>query len=343
MQTAILRKPRCFEIVERPRPVAGVGEAVVKIVATAVCHSDLEMYTGRHPGLRYPIVLGHEATGTVESVADNVVGLQPGQNVLINPVISCGRCDCCVRGDENLCRNAGIFGREIEGSLNQYVSLATRYLHPLPPNLSLAAATLIETLATVHHAQKRAGILAGETIVVLGQGTTGLLHTALARLAGADLIIAVSRTREKLELAKRMGAHHVVQADVAKAVDEAKRLTHGKGADVVIDTVGGAETLRAGIDMLRPGGRFLSFSLSHVAFTEVGAFPLYFKEISIIGSRALKNVDMAPSIELVAAGKIDVGKFITATYPLAQTAAAFEEYESNPGRILRIVIDSCAT
>ncbi len=342
MQTAILQKPRCFEIVERPRPIASPGEAVVKIVATAVCHSDLEMYTGRHPALHYPIVLGHEATGTIEAVADDVVGLRPGQNVLINPVISCGRCDCCIRGDGNLCRNAGIFGREIEGSLNQYVSIATGYLHPLPSGISLAEATLIETLATVHHAQKRVGSLTGKTIIVLGQGTTGLLHTALAHLADANLIIAVSRTREKLDLAERMGAHHVIQADVNEATNEAKRLTHGRGADVVIDTVGGAEILRTGIDMLRPGGCILSFSLNHVAFTGVGAFPLYFKEISIIGSRALQNVDMAPSIELVASGKINVSKFITATYPLAQTAAAFEEYESNPGRILRIVIDSCA-
>ncbi len=200
------------------------------------------------------LVLGHEATGIVEAVADDVLGLQPGQNVLINPVISCRRCDCCARGDDNPCRNAGIFGREIEGS-EPIVHIAICYLHPLPPNLSLAE-VLIETLAIVHHAQKRIGQLAGETIIVLGQGTTGLLHTALARLTGADMIIAVPRTRQKLELAERMGAHHVVQADVQNAVEEAIPLTHGRGADVAIDTVGSAETLHAGIAMLRPGGVF---------------------------------------------------------------------------------------
>ncbi len=342
MLAAILQKPRYFEIVERPIPIASPGQAVVRIAATAVCHSDLEMYTGRHPGLRYPIVLGHEATGTIEAVAHDVVGLQPGQNVLINPVISCGHCDCCTRGDDNLCRNAGIFGREIEGSLNQYVTLSTRYLHALPPQLPLPEATLIETLATVHHAHERAGLKAGETVVVLGQGTTGLLHTALAHRTGAGAIIAISRTPEKLAMATRMGARDVVQADADKAVDEVKRLTSAQGADVVIDTAGGAKTLRAGIDMLRPGGRFVSFSLSHMPFADVGAFPLYFKEVSIIGSRALKHVDMAPSIELVASGKIKVGEFISATYPLTRTAAAFEEYESNPGRILRIIIDARA-
>jgi threonine dehydrogenase-like Zn-dependent dehydrogenase len=125
-----------------------------------------------------------------------------------------------------------------------------------------------------------------------------------------------------------------------EAVDKVQQLTDGAGADVVIDTVGDAGTLRAGIAMLRPGGRFVSFSLGHADFSGLNAFGLYFKEISIIGTRALTHVDMAPSIELVASGKIDMSVFVTARYPLDQVAAAFEEYECNPSRILRIVIDA---
>ncbi|MGB8433755.1 MAG: alcohol dehydrogenase catalytic domain-containing protein, partial [Burkholderiales bacterium] len=126
--TALLEAPRRFQIVARPMPVAGTGEVVVRIAATAVCHTDLEIFTGRHPGVRYPVVMGHEATGTVVAVSPEVVGVAVGQNVLINPCIACGNCDCCVRGAENLCRNAGLFGREIEGSLNQYVRLDARYV-----------------------------------------------------------------------------------------------------------------------------------------------------------------------------------------------------------------------
>jgi 2-desacetyl-2-hydroxyethyl bacteriochlorophyllide A dehydrogenase len=340
MKTAILQQPRNFTVTDRPIPVAETGEVVVRIAATAICHTDLDMYLGRHPGVRYPVVLGHEATGTIAAVGSDVKGLQPGLNVIINPVISCGRCDCCRRGDEHLCRNAGIIGREFEGSFSQYIRLAARYVHPLPSHLPLAEATLIETLATVRHAQVRAGITADDSVVVLGQGTTGLLHTRLAILASAKQVIAVSRTQWKIDLAMRMGACHTVRASVEAAVDEVQRLTDGTGADVVIDTVGGAATLRAGIDMLRPGGRFVSFSLSHEAFSGLSAFWLYFKEVSIIGARALTQVDMAPSIELVASGKIDATDFITARYPLNQVAAAFEEYERNPSRILRIVIDA---
>jgi 2-desacetyl-2-hydroxyethyl bacteriochlorophyllide A dehydrogenase len=342
MRTAVLEAPRRFGMANRPVPAAAAGEAVVKIAATAVCHTDLAIYTGEHPGVRYPVVMGHESTGVVESVGAEVAGLKPGQPVIINPIISCGHCDSCLRGAGHLCRNAGLFGREVEGSMSEYVHLPSRYLHPLPAALPLANSTLIETLATVRHSQERLGLKPGESVVVLGQGTTGLLHTRLAVLAGANPVIAVSRTRWKLDMASRMGAHHVIDVGAEQAVGEVLRLTGGSGADVVIDTAGGNSTFMAAIDMLRPGGRLAPYAISHECCTGFTTFPMYFKEISIIGSRALTDEDMAPSIELVASGKIDVSDFVSATYPLNKTAAAFEEYERNPGKVLRIVIDSTA-
>jgi threonine dehydrogenase-like Zn-dependent dehydrogenase len=284
--------------------------------------------------------MGHEATGTVDSVGEGVEGLCAGEHVIVNPIIACGRCDACERGTENLCRNAGLFGREIEGSLAEYVRLPARYLHRLPPGLPLASATLIETLATVRRAQQRAAIAAGESVVVMGQGATGLLHTRLAVLAGANPVIGISRSRWKLDLAKRMGAHQAIDAGAGVGVLEALRLTGAKGADVVIDTVGDTTSLKAGVDMLRPGGRFLAYAVSHEPVVGFASFPLYYKELTVIGSRALTARDMEPSIDLVASGKVDVSEFVTSTFALADTARAFEEYERNPGRILRVVIDS---
>ena len=342
MRTAVLDAPRRFGIVDRPKPVAADGEVVVRIAATAVCHTDLGIYTGAHPGVRYPVVMGHESTGVVDSVAAGVTNVKPGEPVIINPIISCGHCDSCLRGAGHLCRNAGLFGREVEGSMGEFVNLPSRYLHPLPARLPLADATLIETLATVRHSQVRLGLKAGESVVVLGQGTTGLLHTRLAVLAGANPVIAVSRTRWKLDMATRMGAHHALDTGAEKAVDEVLRLTGGSGADVVIDTAGGASTFMAAIDMLRPGGRLAPYAISHECCSNFTTFPMYYKEISIIGSRALTDDDMAPSIDLVASGQIDVAGFVSATYPLERTPDAFEEYERNPGKVLRIVIDSMA-
>jgi 2-desacetyl-2-hydroxyethyl bacteriochlorophyllide A dehydrogenase len=339
MHTAVLTGPRKFEIAERTRPVAREGEVVVKIDSTAVCHTDLDMYTGGNKAIKYPVVLGHESTGTIATLSSDIPGLKPGQGVLINPVITCGHCDSCDRGLEHLCRNAGLFGREVEGSFNQYVSLPAKYLFPLPDGMPLDEATIIETLATVRHAQVRTQLKSGESVVVLGQGATGLLHTRLAVLTGCD-VIAVSRTRKKLEMALNMGARHVIDRNAEDAIEEVLRLTGGNGADVVIDTAGGAKTMKAGIDMLRPGGRFCSFSLSHDPVAGVSPFPLYYKEVSIIGSRALTAADIIPSIELVASGRIKVAEFITSSYPLDVADEAFREYEGNPSKVLRIVIES---
>jgi 2-desacetyl-2-hydroxyethyl bacteriochlorophyllide A dehydrogenase len=269
-----------------------------------------------------------------------VHGLHQDEPVIINPIISCGHCDSCRRHAPHLCRNAGLFGREVDGSMTELVALPSRYVHRLPETLPLPNATLIETLATVRHAQERLTLGAGESVVVLGQGTTGLLHTRLAVLAGAQPVIAVSRSRWKLEIAAKMGAHHVVEVAAEEAIGEVLRLTGGAGADVVIDTAGGAATLQAGLDMLRPGGRLSPYAVSHECCTGFTTFPLYYKEVSIIGSRALTPSDMAPAIELVASGRVDVSNFVSAAYPLRYAAEAFKEYEAHPGRVLRIVIDS---
>jgi threonine dehydrogenase-like Zn-dependent dehydrogenase len=162
-------------------------------------------------------------------------------------------------------------------------------------------------------------------------------------LAGANPVIAVSRTKWKLDMATRMGAHHALDTGAEQAVAEVVRLTGGSGADVVIDTAGSSDSLMAALEMLRPGGRLAPYAVSHECCSRFTTFPLYFKELSIIGSRALTTADMAPSIDLVASGKIDVSGFVSATYPLEQAAAAFEEYERHPGKVLRIVIDSAAT
>src|SRR3954469_25023914 len=109
MRTAVLNAPRKLQIVDLPEPEAAAGEVVGEAAATAVCHTDLSIYTGAHPGVRYPVVMGHESTGIIADVGEGVAALKPGQHVLINPIIACGKCDQCARGAGNLCRNAGLF------------------------------------------------------------------------------------------------------------------------------------------------------------------------------------------------------------------------------------------
>jgi 2-desacetyl-2-hydroxyethyl bacteriochlorophyllide A dehydrogenase len=335
---AVLQAPRRLEVLTRPKPVARRGEAVVRVAATAVCHTDLEIYTGRHPGVRLPVVMGHEATGVVEAVGDGVTRVRSGQAVLLNPIIACGACDACRRDRGNLCANAGLFGREMDGSLAEHVVLPEGYLYPLPEHVPLAAATLIETLATVRHAQQRARIAPGESVAVLGQGVAGLLHTHLAKLSGARPVVAVSRSAWKLELARRRDADRVVNSASENAVVAVREATGGRGADVVIDAAGDPALLAPALEMLAPGGRLVVYGISHRPVPDFTTFPLYYKELTLYGSRALTPGDFGPAIDLVASGAVDVDGFITASYPLERVAAAFEEYERAADSVLRLVI-----
>lgn len=337
-RVAVLEAPRRVGVVPRPRLRAGRGQVVVRVAATALCHTDLEIYTGRHPGVRYPVVMGHEATGVVEAVGPEVTRVGPGDRVVINPIIACGTCDCCARGQGNLCRRAGLFGRELPGSLAESVVLGEGYIHLLPEHVGLEAATLIETLATVRHAQERVRITAGEAVVVLGQGAAGLLHTQLARLSGASPVIAVSRSAGKLALARRAKADHVVDAAREDVVAEVLASTGGQGADVVIDAAGAPELIGSAIEMLRPGGRLLVYGINHRPIPDFTTFPLYMKELTVYGSRALTPADFEPATRLVASGAIDVKGLITASYPLDRVATAFADYERAPEAILRLVI-----
>jgi 2-desacetyl-2-hydroxyethyl bacteriochlorophyllide A dehydrogenase len=336
-RAAVLEAPRRFAVAARPRPVPGQGEAVVRVAATAVCHTDLSIYTGQHPGVRYPVVPGHEATGVVEAAGPGA-RITVGTRVVINPIIACAGCDCCLRGDENLCRRAGLLGRELDGSLADYVRLPERYLHPLPDHLALESATLIETLATVRHAQQRVRIGPGDAVVVLGQGATGLLHTQLAKLSGASPVIAISRSAWKRDLAQRMRADATIDPAGADMIAEVLRLTDGRGADVVIDTAGAPALVRAAMDMARPGGALLLYAISKEPVPDFTTFAMYYKELTLVGSRALAPGDFAPAIRLVATGAVDLDGFITGSYPLEETAKAFGAYERDPDRVLRMLI-----
>jgi 2-desacetyl-2-hydroxyethyl bacteriochlorophyllide A dehydrogenase len=281
--------------------------------------------------------MGHEAAGVVDDVGPDVTRVRPGQRVVVNPIAECGTCDCCARGQGYLCRRAGLMGRELPGSLADHMIVAETALQPFPDALSPTIATLIETLATVRHAQERARVGPGESVVVLGQGTTGLMHTQLARLSGALPVIAVSRSAAKLAMARRMKADHVVDSGRQDAV-AVLDITAGEGADLVIDAAGAPELMRPAVEMLRPGGRLLVYGISNRPVPDFTMFPMYMKELTLIGSRALTSADLEAATRLIAGGAIVVDGFISGSYPLEAAATAFAEYERAPESILRLVI-----
>jgi 2-desacetyl-2-hydroxyethyl bacteriochlorophyllide A dehydrogenase len=337
MKAAVLHGPYNLVVEEVEKPKAKAGEVLVKVRATGICGTDVETYHGKYP-VKYPIIMGHEAAGEVAEVGENVKKVKVGDRVVIDPIFHCGKCYLCLMGKKNLCVNGGLLGRDAgSGAYAEYTVIPEHMVFKIPEKISYEEATAIQLLTTVYHSQKRVRIMPGDSVAILGIGAAGLLHTRLAKLSGANPIIAVSRSDWKLELAKNYGADITVNSKEEEPVKSILNHTNGRGADVIIEAAGAAETLKQAIEAVRPGGTILSFGVLTERVSEINFFPMYFKEISIVGSRASTGEEFEPSIKLVAIGAIDVKPLLTHILPLEKIVEGFKLLES-PGAVLRAII-----
>ncbi|MCH7706220.1 MAG: alcohol dehydrogenase catalytic domain-containing protein [Chloroflexi bacterium] len=337
MRQIVLQGPRHLELTEAPTPTPSAGELLVKVEATALCGTDLHIYTGQTP-VAYPRVPGHEVTGTVEQVGEGVTDFSPGDAVVLNPNVSCGNCELCILGKENLCPNGRFMGRETDGSLRDYLVVLQTLALKLPAHVSFAEGALIQPLSTVVHSQRQADITPTESVVVLGQGASGLLHTRLAKLAGAYPVIAVGRSQWKLELAQEMGADSVVNAVEEDPVARVISLTGGLGANVVIEAVGSPETVQQALDMSRPAGRVLIYGISPQPIPSLDLYRMYRKETTIMFPRAMTRADFHLATALVASKRVDLKPLITREYALEETPLAFRFADAERRDVLRVVI-----
>ncbi|MDP6072724.1 MAG: alcohol dehydrogenase catalytic domain-containing protein [SAR202 cluster bacterium] len=337
MRQVILESPRELHVVDAIDVTPAVGELLVEVKTTAICGTDVHIYDGGTL-VDYPRVLGHEVSGVVQDFSDGVTQFNLGDSVAVNPNLICGNCERCILGKENLCESGRLLGREIDGTLREFLVVPQINAFRLPPAVTFISGALIQPLSTVVHAQRLADIRSHESVAVLGQGATGLMHTQLAKLSGASPVIAVGRTPAKLELAESMGADHVVNAADVDPVYETLRLTDGQGADVVIEAIGKPETLRQAIDAVKPGGRVIAFGISPDPLLALDLYRMYLAERTLIFPRAMIRADFHRAVSLVASGKIDLGPMVSADYALEDAAAAFRFAEEDPSKVLRVAL-----
>ncbi|MGA9834036.1 MAG: alcohol dehydrogenase catalytic domain-containing protein, partial [Trebonia sp.] len=198
MKAVKLQAPRLASVVEEPAPVAGPGEVVIRIDATGLCGSDLSTWLGHHPFRRPPVVLGHEAAGTVVAVAPDVTSIAPGTRVALCPLIACGRCASCRRGQENLCLDRRVPGVGWGGTYADFVTAPADRAFPVPDSVSMTAAALIEPAAVALRACRRAGLGQGTRLGVLGAGGIGTICALVADHLGAGQIVVTDVSGDKL-------------------------------------------------------------------------------------------------------------------------------------------------
>jgi propanol-preferring alcohol dehydrogenase len=320
-------RPVTVENVERPSP--GRGEVLIDVAAAGVCGTELHFLDGLLTPARTPITLGHEVAGTVSEVGDEVEGLAPGDRVAVHYLHACHNCRQCRRGDDHLCDTPlGFLAFVTDGGFAESVVVPASSAVPVPDGVDLGtAATLCCSGTTALHAVDVSGIRAGDTAVVYGTGGVGLALVQVLREAGAR-VIAVARNRERLELARELGADTTVDAatdDVAAAVREA---TGGQGADVVFELVGTRETGAAALGSLGKRGAVVYIGYS---FDRVELDPLFRHDerqriLSSVGNRRSELVE---ALDLAARGRL---RAAVTEYPLDDAPRVLEDLRA--GRVV---------
>jgi alcohol dehydrogenase, propanol-preferring len=319
-------------IEEMPLPDLREGDALVRVAACGLCHTDLHYLDHGVPTFRKPpIILGHEAAGIVDRIGPGVSGIAPGDRVLAPSVWACGRCRYCRAGRENLCAELVMPGNHVHGGFAEFLAVPAKELVPLPPELPLERACVIaDAVSTPYHAVKQRGqVRAGDNVAVVGCGGVGLNVVQCAALAGAT-VIAVDVNDVRLALAKRLGARHTINPTVTERVDkEVRKLTDG-GVDVAFEVVGNPKTIDLAFNLLRKGGRLVVIGFSHEA-VPINAAKLMFYELELVGSLGCGAGLYPEIVTLVASGRIDLEPIVSGTFPLDRINEGFDRLRRGEG------------
>ncbi len=318
MKALVYLGPRRMELQDAPDPVAGPGEVVIRVRASAICGSDLHGFREASPRRIPPLVMGHEVCGVVETVGEGGNDSLEGRRVFVKPVVSCGACAGCVEGRPNLCPHRKLMGMDFPGGFAEACAVPAGRLAPVPDRLPDHLACLAEPLANALHSVGRS-VRAGDTVLVIGAGPIGSFAVRAAVLAGAAQVLVADPLESRLELAAAQGGRSLPPDDPAGAIAEA---TGGRGADVVLDAAGFPATWALALDTARFGGRIEAIGLGKPE-GPINYHAVVAKGLTITGSYACTDEDFDRAIELLAAGEVVVDPWIT-RMPLADGQTAFE-------------------
>lgn len=317
-----------LEIRDVPEPAPKPGEVVIRVAAAGICGSELHCFVTHAPRRPPPAIMGHEFCGEVIQVGEGASGYRPGDRVVVNSVIACGRCEDCLDGRVHLCREGEVFGMKRPGGFAERCAVPVSTLLPLPDGISPLQGALVEPLANGVHALSLTRRRFPETLVVIGAGTIGLMVLQVARAAGALRLVSVDVSDARLQVAQQLGAETVLNPRKHDVVTAVRQLTRGRGADVVVDAVGAAETRRVAVEAARRGGEIVWLGL-HDDPTQVSGFDVVLGERKVLGSFAVTHQDLRTAIGLFAHGKIALDPWVR-TFPLLDGARVFQQLATDP-------------
>ncbi len=337
MKAAILNKPFELTIEEVPTPVPGPDELLIQVKASAICGSDIKAYGGKHPLIEPPIILGHEFAGVIVEKGSQVDGFRVGERVVVEPSFVCGQCFFCQRMEYYLCENLKQLGHQLPGSFAEYTVAKARFTYLLPNGTPFEKGALTQPLAISLHAAHRGAIRNGQTVVILGTGTIGLLLLQVALHRGARVFVS-DVVDFRLEKAKALGAHRVWNGSSPEMIREIRARTNGLGADVVIEAAGSSETVQQAFSVVRRGGTILLLGLTGHEKEEVPLERVTLNELNVFGMMRYAMGDFPEAIELIHQERIDFDSLIFRRFALTEISEVFKETLGSPERVLKSVM-----
>lgn len=324
MRASFFLGNKSFEVRELQPPELGEFDVLVKVMSAGICGTDVHIYHG-HVGsaqVEPPVVLGHEYAGLVTETGHGVSTVKVGDHVTIDPNIYCGKCLPCRMGRKQSCENLRALGVNLNGGFAEYSLVPEAQCFPVSRELDFDVAAMAEPLACALHGIERASIQPGQSVLVVGGGTIGLLMVQLARLSGASSVVLSEPIARRREIGLEVGADHAV--DPAEGNLEAlyAEATGQRGADVVIECVGKAAAVSQAISLAAPGGRVVLFGVPEPeAAAPLPLFDIFKKELKITGSFINPDAHQR-AVNLLNSGRLYIKELITHIYGLSQVEDA---------------------
>lgn len=330
MRAAVLTAPKRFELRDVPVPAVGPEDVLVRVARTGICGTDIHMFNGHYAANKLPLIPGHEFCGTIAQRGAHVRHLAIGARVVVDINIGCGTCFWCRSNEVLNCAEVTQVGIGRDGAFAEFVAVPARLAIPVEADIPDEVIALTEPVACVVRAARKAGVGFGQSVVIFGAGPIGNLHVQMMRLVGAAPIIVVDLSPDRCRMALDAGADAAV-SDTAELKATVLRMTGGRGADLVIESVGNRKLYEQAFDLTRRGGHVAFFGITPPGETvPVDILRTVLEEGSLKGSVAGMGQDMHDALTLLSHGRFRTDDFTKASFSLDNIQEAFETLGDRP-------------
>lgn len=337
MKQAVVTAPFTMTFKEVEEPRAGVGEVVVRIKRIGICGSDLHVFKGRHPLVKFPLVQGHEFSGFVEAIGEAVDGLAEGDLVTVEPAVGCGRCDRCLEGRFAECDHLLFIGGALTGAGSELFRVRSDHVVKLPAGTDPDDAAMVEPLSVAVHAVGAAGEIARRRVLVAGGGTIGNLTAQVARLSGASKVIILETNDQRGAIARRL-EFETLDPRAGSIGEELDAAYAGRPIDVAFECVGHEAPLGLCIEKVRRGGTVVVLGVyEHPA--QVAMIAVQDKELHLVGSLMYTWEDYRSAVELIEHRAVRLDLLRSHHFPFERWPDAYELLMQQATPAMKVMID----